>query len=240
MSPSFYFRWKDLLVQSNAFRPELCTKNIYQTVQTSCRTTEVSRNAFNNILGRYTCNCSNSRTVLNSGQIVNETTSRSGIFSEHEQVSSYSHPKKNFSGFCYRLCKYDNFSPSGKTIGNNSEGQFIVRSKFDLYSKPVSVCGHVFRYTPSTKASSFALQKSLTLYKQSIKQSWSEKKLCYNQKIPLDFQVHQNLEWWVVEMTHHCTAPVIPPPVHVKIVTNSFFLGWGATMGRARIADLWE
>ena len=72
MSPSFYFRWKDPLVQSNAFRPELCTKNIYQTVQTNCRTTEISRSAFNNIFGRYTSNCSNSRTVLNSGQIGNE------------------------------------------------------------------------------------------------------------------------------------------------------------------------
>ena len=29
ISPSFYFRWKDLPFQSNAFRPELCTKNIY-------------------------------------------------------------------------------------------------------------------------------------------------------------------------------------------------------------------
>ena len=31
-------------------------------------------------------------------------------------------------------------------------------------------------------------------------------------------------------MAHHCTAPVIPPPVDVKI----------ATMGHARIAGLWE
>ena len=60
--------------------------------------------------------------------------------------------------------------------------------------------------------------------------------LCYSQKISPDFQVHQNLEWWAVEMPHHCTAPVIPPPVDV---TKSSFLGWGATMEHARIAGLW-
>ena len=50
-SSSFYFRWKDLPFQSDAFRPELCTKNIYQTVQTNSQTAEVSRNAFDNIFG---------------------------------------------------------------------------------------------------------------------------------------------------------------------------------------------
>ena len=109
-----------------------------------------------------------------SGQILNETTSRSGILSEHEQVSSYSHPKNNFSGFSYRLCKYDNFSPRGKTISNNSKGQFIVGSKFGLYLKPVSVCGHVFSYSPSIKASTFVLQENSTVNKQSFKQSWSK------------------------------------------------------------------
>ena len=44
-SSSFYFRWKDLPFQSDTFRPELCTKNIYQTVQTNSQTAEVSRNA---------------------------------------------------------------------------------------------------------------------------------------------------------------------------------------------------
>ena len=34
-----------------------------------------------------------------SGQIVNDFTSRSGILSEREQVSSFSHPKNNFLGF---------------------------------------------------------------------------------------------------------------------------------------------
>ena len=33
-------------------------------------------------------------------------------------------------------------------------------SKSDLYLKPMSVCGHVFSYRPSTKASSFVLQKN--------------------------------------------------------------------------------
>ena len=76
---------------------------------------------------------------------------RSGILGEHEQVRSYCHPKNNISGFCYRLCKYENFSPRGKTIGNNSEGQLNIRSKFDLYSKPVSVCTcrYVSSYMPS-------------------------------------------------------------------------------------------
>ena len=173
-SSSFYFRWRDLPFQSDAFRPELCTKNIYQTVQTNSQTAEVSRNALDNIFGRYTSNCSNSRSVPSSGQILNETTSRSGILSEHEQVSSYSHPKNNFSGFSYRLCKYDYFSPRGKTISNNSKGQFIVGSKFGLYSKPVSVCGHVFSYSPSIKASTFVLQENSTVNKQSFKQSWSK------------------------------------------------------------------
>ena len=109
-----------------------------------------------------------------SGQILNETTSRSGILSEHEQVSSYSHPKNNFSGFSDRLCKYDNFSPREQTISNNSKGQFIVGSKFGLYSKPVSVCGHVFSNSPSIKASAFVLQKNSTVNKQSFKQSWSK------------------------------------------------------------------
>ena len=79
-------------------------------------------------------------------------------------------PKDNFSGFSDRLCKYDNFSPRGKTISNNSKRQFIVGSKFGLYSKPVSVCGHVF----SIKASAFVLQKNSTVIKQSFKQSWSK------------------------------------------------------------------
>ena len=98
-SSSFYFRWKDLPFQSDAFRPELCTKNIYQTVQTNSQTAEVSRNAFDNIFGRYTSNCSNSRSVPSSGQILNETTSRSGILSEHKQVSSYSPQRIIFLGF---------------------------------------------------------------------------------------------------------------------------------------------
>ena len=78
-----------------------------------------------------------------------------------------------FLGFVVDSVNMAFFSPRGKTIGNNSEGQFIVRSKFDLCSEPVSVCGHVFSYMPSTKASSFVLQKNSTLNKQSIKQSWS-------------------------------------------------------------------
>ena len=57
------------------------------------------------------------------------------------------------------------------------------------------------------------------------------KKLCYNQKIRLNFQVRQNLQWWVVEMPHHCTAPVFSPPVDVKIATDSSFLGWGCNYG---------
>ena len=43
-----------------------------------------------------------------------------------------------------------------------------------------------------------------------------------------------------MEMPYHCTAPVIPPPVDVKIATDSSFLRWGATMGHAKIAGLWE
>ena len=66
------------------------------------------------------------------------------------------------------------------------------------------------------------------------------KKLCYNQKIQLNFKVRRNLQWWAEEMPHHCSAPVFSPPVDVKIATNSSFLGWGATMGHARIAGLWE
>ena len=66
------------------------------------------------------------------------------------------------------------------------------------------------------------------------------KKLCYNQIIRLNFQVRQNLQWWAEEMPHHCSAPVFSPPVDVKIATDSSFLGWGATMGHARIAGLWE
>ena len=56
-----------------------------------------------------------------------------------------------------------------KTICNNSDGQLIVRSKFGLYFKLVSVCGHVFSDTPTTEASSFVLQKSSTINKHSIK-----------------------------------------------------------------------
>ena len=115
----FIFDGKIYRFKVMPFGPELCTKNIYQTVQTNSQTAEVSRNAFDNIFGCYTSNCSNSRSVPSSGKILKETTSRSGILSEHKQVSSYSHPKDNFSGFSDRLCKYDNFSPRGKTISNN-------------------------------------------------------------------------------------------------------------------------
>ena len=44
----------------------------------------------------------------------------------NKSVLKNSHPKNNFSGFCYRLGKYDNFSLRGKTTGDNSQGQFIV------------------------------------------------------------------------------------------------------------------
>ena len=186
-SSSFHFRWKDLPFQSDAFRPELCTKNIYQTVQTNSQTAEVSRNAFDNIFRRYTSSCSSSRSVPSLGQILNETTSRSGILSEHEQVSSYSHPKNNFSEFSDRLCNYDNFSPRGKTISNNSKGQFIVGSKFGLYSKPVSVCWHVFSYSPSIKANAFVLQKNSTVNKQSFKQSWSKGETLLQSENPTKF-----------------------------------------------------
>ena len=122
-----------------------------------------------------------------SGQILNEITSRSGILSEHEQVSSYSHPMNNFSGFSDRLCKYDNFSPRGKTSSNNSKGQFIVGSKFSLYSKPVSVCGHEFSYSPSIKASAFVPQKDSTVNKQSFKQSWSKQETLLQSENPTKF-----------------------------------------------------
>ena len=46
MSPSFHFRLKDLPFQSDTFWPELCTKNIYQTVQTNSQTAEVSGNVY--------------------------------------------------------------------------------------------------------------------------------------------------------------------------------------------------
>ena len=42
----------------------------------------------------------------------------------------------------------------------------------------MSLCGHVFNYTPSTKVSSSVLSKA-----------GLNENLCYNQKIPLDFQV---------------------------------------------------
>ena len=80
----------------------------------------------------------------------------------------------------------------------------------------------------------------LSINKVLTSKAGLNKKLCCNQKIPPDFQVHQNLEWQVVEMPHHCTAPVIPPPLDVKIATDSSFLGWGATMGHARMPGLWE
>ena len=133
------YRFKVMPFRLNS-APRIFTK-LFKLILRLLRSQEMY--LFNNIFGRHTSNCFNSRTVPSSGQIVNETTSRSVIVSGHEQVTSYSHPKNNFSGFCYRLCKYDNFSPRGKTIGDNSKGQFIVRSKFDLYSKPVSVSGYV-------------------------------------------------------------------------------------------------
>ena len=75
---------------------------------------------------------------------------------------------------------------------------------------------------------------------KALSKAGLNKKLCYNQKIRLNFQVGQNLQWWAVEMPHHCTAPVFSPPVDVKIATDPSFLGWGATMGHARIAGPWE
>ena len=187
MSSSFHFRWKDLPFQSDAFRPELCTNNIYQLFKPILKLLRSQGMLLIIYFGRYTSNCSNSRSVPSSGQILNETTSRSGILSEHEQVSSYSHPKNNFSGFSDRLCKYDNFSPRGKTISNNSKGQFIVGSKFGLYSKSVSVCGHVFSYSPSIKASAFVLQKNSTVNKQGFKQSWSRQETLLQSENPTKF-----------------------------------------------------
>ena len=67
------------------------------------------------------------------------------------------------------------------------EGQFIVRSKFDLYSKPMSVCGHVFNYMPSIKARSFVPQKNSTLNEQNIKQSWSERETLLQSENPTRF-----------------------------------------------------
>ena len=101
----------------------------------------------------------NSRTVLSSGQIVNETTSRSGILSEHEQVSSYSHSKNNLSEFCYKLCKYDNFSPEEKQMAIIQKANSLLGQNLMSILKSMSVFGHVFSYTPSTKESSFVLQE---------------------------------------------------------------------------------
>ena len=58
-----------------------------------------------------------------------------------------------------------------------------------------------------------------------LRKAGLNKKLCYNQKIRLDFQVRQNLEWWAVEMPYQCTAPMFSRPVDVKIATDSSFLG---------------
>ena len=77
--------------------------------------------------------------------------------------------------------------PEEKQLANNSKGQFIVGSKFGLYSKPVSVCGHVFSYSPSTKASAFVLQKNSTVNKQSFKQSWSKQETLLQSENPTRF-----------------------------------------------------
>ena len=145
----------------------------------------------NSEFGRYTSNCSNSRSVPNSWQILNETTSRSGILSEHEQVSSYSHPKNNFSGFSHRLCKYDNFTSMGKTISNNLKGQFIVGSKFwSLFETCVSLWACV-QLLAQHKASAFVLQKNSTVnkqsFKQSFKQSWSKQETLLQSENPTRF-----------------------------------------------------
>ena len=241
-SSSFYFRWKDLPFQSDAFQPELCTKNIYQTVQTISQTAEVSRNALDNIFGRYTSNCSNSRSVPSSGEILNETTSRSGILSEHEQVSSYSHPKNNFSGFSYRLCKYDNFSPRGKQLAIIQKANSLLGQNLVSIRNLCQFVGMCSATCPALRQAPLFHRKIQLSINKVLSKAGLNKKRCYNQKIRLNFQVHQNLQWWAEEMPHHCKAPVFSPPVDVKIATNSSFLGWGATMGHARIASLkeWE
>ena len=93
----------------------------------------------------------------------------------------------------------------------------------------------------STKASSFVLQENSTLWliNKVLSKVGLNKKLYYNQNIPLDFQVHQNLGWWAVELPLHSSSDF--PTSQCEITaTDSAFLGWGATTGHAIIAGLWE
>ena len=74
---------------------------------------------------------------------------------------------------------------------------------------------------PALRQASLFHRKIQLSINKILSKTGLNRKLCYNQIIPSDFQVRQNLEWWAVEMPHHCTAPVIPPPVDVKIATDS-------------------
>ena len=89
----------------------------------------------------------------------------------------------------------------------------------------------------------FYLQENSTLNKQSIKQSWSKQETLLQSENPTRFSGSSELGMvgsGNATPLHHCTAPVIPPTSRCENSSNSSLLGWGATMGLARIASSWE
>ena len=134
------------------------------------------------------------------------------------------------------------------TISLPEEKQLaIIQKTSSLLGQNLVSIRNLCQFVGMCSATRPALRQAPLFYRQIqlsinkvLNKAGPNKKLCYNQKIQLNFQVRQNLQWWAEEMPHHCSAPVFSPPVNVKIATDSSFLGWGATMGHARIAGLWE
>ena len=123
----------------------------------------------------------------NSGQIVNETTSRSGILSENETVLT---PTKRiiFLGFLIDSVNMTISLPEKKKLALIQKASSLLSQNLISVRNLCQFVGMCLATRPAIRqAPSFYRKIQLSINKVSRKAGLN-KKLCYNQKIPPDFQ----------------------------------------------------
>ena len=127
--------------------------------------------------------------MLSSGQIANESTSRSGIVSEHERVSSHSHSNNNFWGFVIDSVNMTISLPEEKQLAK-------VQKANSLLGQNLISNGNLCQFMDMCSATRPALRQAPLFYRKIqlsintvLGKTGPNKKLCSNKKIPPDFRI---------------------------------------------------
>ena len=132
--------------------------------------------------------------MLSPGQIVNETTSRSEILSGHEQVSSYSHRKNNFLGFVIDSVNMTISLPEEKELAIIQKANSLLGQNLISIRNLCQFVGICSATRPVLRQAPLFCRKIQFSINKVFSKAGLNKKLRYNQKIPLDFQIHQYSE----------------------------------------------